>query len=134
KLHVFSTGDIRLPLLLMLVAAALAVVVAWIVLSYLSRLVPEVCDLAKTAWKSSRAFKLTLWLSLVVITSFYFVLSYISYKRGDRVGCRMHRPASIRRETHEGPLWVISGHDGANMRCLLYPRKQTSSVYEYTRP
>jgi len=30
------------------------------------------------------------------------------------------------------PLWVISGHDGANMRCLLYPRKQTSSFYEYT--
>ena len=78
KLHVFSTGEPRLPLLLTGVAAALAVVVAWIVLSYLSRLVPEVCDLAKTAWKSSRAFKLTLWLSLVVITSFYFVLSYIS--------------------------------------------------------
>jgi hypothetical protein len=78
KLHVFSSGEPRLPLLLTGVAAALAVVVAWIVLSYLSRLVPEVCDLAKTAWKSSRVFRLSLWLSLVVVTSFYFVLSYIS--------------------------------------------------------
>jgi hypothetical protein len=25
-----------------------------------------------------------------------------------------------------GPLWVISGHDGANLRCLLYPRYRTS--------
>ena len=53
KLHVFSTGEPRLPLLLTVVAAALAFVVAWIVLSYLSRLVPEVFDLAKTAWKTA---------------------------------------------------------------------------------
>ena len=78
KLHVFSTGELRLPLLLMVVAASLAVVVAWIVLSYLSQLVPKLCDSAKTAWKSSRGLRLTLWLSLVAITSFYFVLSYIS--------------------------------------------------------
>ena len=38
KLHVFSSGEPRLPLLLTGIAAALAVVVAWIVLSYLSRL------------------------------------------------------------------------------------------------
>jgi hypothetical protein len=29
-------------------------------------------------------------------------------------------------------LRVKSGHDGANLRCLLYPRKQTSSFYEHT--
>ena len=78
KPHVFSTGDIRLPPLLTGVAAALAVVIAWIVLSYLSRLVPEVFDLAKTAWKSSRAVRLTFWLSLAGITSFWFVLSHIA--------------------------------------------------------
>ena len=78
KLHVFSSGEPRLPLLLTGVAAALAVVVAWIVLSYLSRLVPEVFDLAKTAWKSSRAVRLTFWLSLAGITSFWLVLSHIS--------------------------------------------------------
>lgn len=78
KLHVFSTGELRLPLLLIVVAAAFAVVVAWIVLSYLSRLVPEVFDLAKAAWKSSRAVRLTFWLSLAGITSFWLVLSHIS--------------------------------------------------------
>ena len=78
KLHVFSSSEPRLPLLLTGIAAALAVVVAWIVLSYLSRLAPEVFDLAKTAWKSSRAVRLTFWLSLAGITSFWLVLSHIS--------------------------------------------------------
>jgi len=78
KLHVFSSGEPRLPLLLTGVAAALAVAAAWIVLSYLFRVVPQVCDLTTTAWKGSRTFRLTMWFSLVAVASFYFVLAYIS--------------------------------------------------------
>src|SRR5262249_22961976 len=53
KLHVFSSGEPRLALLLTGVAAALSGGVALLVLSYLSRLVPEAFDLAKTAWKTA---------------------------------------------------------------------------------
>src|ERR1700745_1560747 len=30
------------------------------------------------------------------------------------------------RRSPQGPLWVRSGHDEANLRCPLYPQKRTS--------
>jgi hypothetical protein len=30
-----------------------------------------------------------------------------------------------RENTDRCPLWVRSGHDGANFRCLFYPQKRT---------
>jgi hypothetical protein len=42
----------------------------------------------------------------------------------------MHAGGELRTDSNlmsnERPLWVKSGHDGVNFRCVLYPRKRTS--------
>jgi len=44
-------------------------------------------------------------------------------KAGSRLPVGMRRVAA--EEASRCPLWVISGHDGKSVRCLLYPRKRT---------
>jgi hypothetical protein len=44
----------------------------------------------------------------------------------------MHAGGELRTDSNlmsnERPLWVKSGHDGVNFRCVLYPRKRTSEL------